>query len=82
LFLLGNYFKEGKKKTEQREIDDLLKEIKDEKGVQIDYFEIGKYTDSEIVDLIDKKIINSYLEKKTSSKSSRGCNEAHSCCVF
>lgn len=82
LFLLGNYFKEGEHLTEKNEIDELLKEIEDEKGVSIEYFQIGSYPDQKFVELFDDKIFNIYLEKRKNAKSSKGNNDAGSCSVF
>ncbi len=82
LFLLGNYFKEGEHLTEKNEIDELLKEIEDEKGVSIEYFQIGSFPDQKFVELFDDKIFNIYLEKKKNAKSCKGNNDAGSCTVF
>jgi hypothetical protein len=79
--LLGNYFKEGEKLTEKNEIDELLKEIEEEKGVNIDYFDVGSYSDQKLVELFDDKIYNIYLEKKN-AKSCKGNNDGGSCYIF
>lgn len=81
LYLLGNFFKEGKHLTEINEIDDLLNEIKEEKGVKIDYFEIGNNNDEKIEKLIDDIIFKTFVEKKKNSKSGK-CSEAGSCFIF
>lgn len=80
LYLLGNFFKEGKFLTEINEIDELLNEIKEEKGVKIDYFEIGNNNDEKLEKLIDDVIFKNYVQKKN-SKSDKD-NEAGSCAVF
>ena len=80
--LLGNYFKEGEKLTEKNEIDELLKEIEDEKGVNIEYFEVGSYPDQKLVELFDDKISKIYLEKKKQAKCCKGNNDGGSCSVF
>jgi len=81
LYLLGNFFKEGKHLTEQNEIDDLLNEIKEEKGVKIDYFDIGNNCDEKIEKLIDDIISKTFVEKKKNSKSGKG-DQSGSCLTF
>lgn len=82
LFLLGNYFKEGEKLTEKNEIDELLKEIEEEKGVKIEYFDIGAYQDQKLVELFDDKIYKMYLEMTKNSKSSKSNHDSGSCSAF
>ncbi len=68
--------------TEKNEIDDLLKEIEDEKGVKIEYFPVGSYPDQKLVEVFDDKIFNTYLEKKKINKSSCKGSDGGSCSAF
>ena len=59
LYLLGNYAKKGQFLTDRQEIDDLIKD----ENIKIDYFEIGHFTDEELVKFFDERILRAHQDK-------------------
>lgn len=77
LYLLGNYTKKGHHLTDMQEIDDLIKDD----NIKIDYFEIGNFTDDDLVKFFDDKILKAFQDNLKNKPSKNDC-EMGSCVIF
>lgn len=82
LYLLGNQFKNEEFLTTRiEEVQDLIKEINQEKGVNIEFFDIGNMSNDKLIEFIDDKILIVYEEKKK-SKPNKSDPSSGSCFIF
>lgn len=76
VYLLGNYKKKEEHLTDRKEIDDLLSD----ENIKIDYFEIGGFTDEELVKFFDNRILMALQDKMNNKDDDK--NKAGSCLIF
>lgn len=76
LYLLGNYNKKGHHLTDRQEIDDLISD----ENIRIDYYEIGSYSNEDLVKFFDDLILKAHQDK-INNKPSKD-NNSGSCIIY
>lgn len=76
IYLLGNYIEKGHHLTTRQEIEDF---INSDENIKIEYFEIGGFSDKELVDFFDDRIIKAVSERLKCAPSK---NNDGSCIIY